>query len=75
MLMNIRNQDFNVRTGKKIKNLRIENQLTREYLAEQADISFKFLYEIETGKKGCSAYVLYRLAKSLNVSADFLMSE
>lgn len=73
--MNIRNQDFYIRTGNKIQKLRMENHLTRECLAEQADISFKFLYEIETGKKGCSAYVLYRLAKSLNVSADFLMSE
>ena len=73
--MNIRNQDFYRRIGNKIKKLRIENHFTRERLAEQANISFKFLYEIETGKKGCSAYVLYRLAQSLNVSADFLMSE
>lgn len=73
--MNIRNQDFYRRIENKIKKLRIENHFTRERLAEQANISFKFLYEIETGKKGCSAYVLYRLAQSLNVSADFLMSE
>ena len=75
MHMNIQYQGFNLRTGKKIKNLRMGKKLTREYLAESADISCKFLYEVETGKKGCSAYVLYRLAKSLNVSADFLMSE
>ena len=75
MLMNIQYRDFNLRTGKKIKNLRIEKQLTREHLAELAEISTKFLYEIEIGKKGCSAYVLYRLARSLTVSADFLISE
>lgn len=73
--MKIQYRDFNLRTGKKIKSLRIERKFTREYLAELTDISCKFLYEIEIGKKGCSAYVLYRLAKSLNVSADFLMDE
>ena len=33
----------------------------------------KFLYEIEAGKKGFSSKVLYRLAKALNVSCDFIL--
>lgn len=59
----------------RIKNLRIRQGYTIEELAEQAGISSKFLYEIEAGKKGFSSRVLYRLAKALNVSCDFILEE
>lgn len=58
--------DFTKEIGEHIKTIRLKKNYTREYLAEIADISPKFLYEIETGKKGCSSYVLYRLAIALN---------
>lgn len=54
--------------------LRNQRGYSRECLAELADISSKYLYEIETGKKGCSSYVLFRLAYSLDVSVDYLVS-
>ena len=38
--------------GIRIRFLREERHYTREYLAEMADISPKFLYEIESGQKG-----------------------
>ncbi len=59
----------------RIRNLRIRQGYTIEQLAEQADISPKFLYEIERGKKGFSSNVLYRLAKALNVGCDFILEE
>ncbi len=57
----------------RIKSLRRRQGYTIEKLAERAGISPKFLYEIEAGKKGFSSKVLYRLAKALNVSCDFIL--
>ncbi len=52
-------KEFNLQMGKEIKDLRIELYYTRETLAELSGISSKFLYELETGKKGC--FVRYAL--------------
>lgn len=60
--------------GARIKELREANRYTREQLAELAEISPKFLYEIETGKKGFSANTLYRIAQALGVSSEYILS-
>lgn len=57
----------------RIQKLRNEYGLTREELAEMVGISAKHLYEIETGRKGFSAGVLYRIAKALGVGCDSIM--
>ena len=59
--------------GSRIRMLREEKQYTREYLAEIADISAKFLYEIEHGQKGFSAETLYRLCEALDTNSDFIL--
>lgn len=59
--------------GQRIRELREMHNYTREALAERAGISDKFLYEIETGKKGFSADVLCRLSDALSVSCDYIM--
>lgn len=64
---------FNIYLGNRVMETRLNQHLTREYVAELADISPKFLYEIEKGKKGCSTYVLYRISDALNVSPSHLM--
>ena len=63
----------NKRAGERIRDLREMHHYTREVLAEKAEISEKFLYEIETGKKGFSADVLCRISKALSVSCDYIM--
>lgn len=63
--------DTNV--GVRIRKLRESKKLSREILAEKIDISPKFLYEIETGKKGFSAETLCRIAQELSVSCDYIM--
>lgn len=73
MQLNIK--EFSKKVGKKILELRLRKGYTREYLAELAGISPKFLYEIEVGKKCCSSYVLYRLSCSLDVKSDYFISE
>ena len=60
--------------GERIMILRIDRGYTREQLAELANISDKFLYEIETGKKGFSATTLLNIAKALEVSLDYIMT-
>ena len=60
--------------GMRITKLRLEKRYTREQLAYLADISDKFLYEIESGKKGFSAVTLMKLSKALNVSMDYIMA-
>lgn len=59
--------------GMRIRELRETHNYTREGLAEKVNISTKFLYEIETGKKGFSADTLCRISKALFVSCDYIM--
>ena len=60
--------------GERILLTRVMRGYTREALAELAEISPKFLYEIETGKKGFSAQVLHNLCKSLSVNCDYILT-
>lgn len=59
--------------GERIRELREIHNYTREGLAEKVDISSKFLYEIEVGRKNFSADTLVRLSKALSVSCDYIM--
>ncbi len=59
--------------GERIRDLRLERGMTREDLAEAAELSTSFLYEIETGKKGFSAYTLGNLARALGVQTDYIL--
>jgi transcriptional regulator with XRE-family HTH domain len=65
--------DFNAETGKRIKHQRLKQGMTRDELAHKAGISGKFLYEIEIGKKGMSAETLYKVAKVLDVTTDWML--
>jgi len=62
-----------VEIGSRIKEKRLELKWTREYLAREAQISDKFLYELELGRKGMSAETLYKISQALGVSADWLL--
>ena len=60
----------NIEIGARIRELREIQNYTRESLAEKVDISAKFLYEIEMGKK---ADTLCRISRALSVSCDYIM--
>ncbi len=62
-----------INVGERIRTLRELNHYSREYLAEKVEVSSKFLYEIELGKKGFSADILCRIALALSVSCDYIM--
>ena len=59
--------------GKRIEDLREERGITRERLAEISGISTKFLYEVESGKKGLSATTLLKIANALSCSCDYIL--
>lgn len=63
----------NAVVGERIKGLRLKRKMTREELAEAADLSVSFLYEIETGKKSFSAYTLGNLSRALAVNSDYIL--
>lgn len=60
--------------GTRIRYIRELNHYTREELAEYAEISTKFLYEIESGQKGLSATNLLKICQALDVSCDYIMT-
>lgn len=62
------------KAGERIYLTRVMRGYTREDLAELAFISPKFLYEIETGRKGFSAVVLYNVCQALRVDCDYIMT-
>ena len=63
-----------IETGVRIYQLRQSKHLTREQLAEKADISVQFLYDIERGKKNMTVTTLRKLAFALCVTADFIIN-
>lgn len=67
----MRNMYYNA--GKRIRELRKRKGYTGENLAEKAEISAKFLYEIENGIKGFSAYTLGKIARALDVNSDYIL--
>ena len=63
----------NASIGGRIRKIREERGYTREQLAEYADISSDFLWQIETGRKSMKVQNLAKVASALNVSADYLI--
>lgn len=64
---------LNKSVGKRIRELREKQEMTREELANKAEITTKFLYEVENGKKGMSANNLYKIAIALSTSCDYIL--
>ena len=59
--------------GKRVRATREHYKLTREQLAEMANISPQFLVHIENGTKSMTANTICNLARALNVSTDYLL--
>ena len=65
--------DLAAEIGLRVRNNRTLLKLSREKLAEDADISLSFLADIEHGRKNMTTVTLYGLCKALHVSADYLL--
>lgn len=66
-------EDIYAQAGKRIRLVRERKQYTRDYVAMKADISSKFLYEIEHGNKGFSADTLYKISRTLEISCEYIL--
>ncbi len=66
-------ESINGTLGTRLREIRTAQKMTREALAEKADVSSRFLADVEAGKVGVSLSTLKNLCVILNVSADFLL--
>lgn len=63
----------NAAIGGRIREFREMKGYTREQLAEYAEISANFLWEIETGRKSMKVQNLGKIAVALDISTDYLI--
>lgn len=61
--------------GAKIKEVRLNNKLSQETLANLADIDRTYMSSIERGERNVSIVVIEKLAKALNISIEKLMKD
>jgi len=68
------NKQANNLLGKKIKELRLKNNLSQDELARKADVPYTTLTKIEIGViKKPSVFVVAKIAKALDISLDKLI--
>lgn len=60
--------------GNRIYLLRTSRNMTRETLAEKADISVQFLSDIEKGKKSMTVTTLKNICNALSVTPDYIIT-
>ena len=70
----MKDEDLYIQAGIRIQKLRESYHLTRDEMSELVGISSKFIYEIELGRKGFSASVLYKIATAFGVDCDYILS-
>ena len=62
-----------VEMGERLKKQRLLQGYSRERLAELADITPRFCYDLELGLKNMSVNTLCKLSSSLHVPADYIL--
>lgn len=61
--------------GDKVKNLRKQKKLTQQELAKIVGLSQSTIGMIESNRQGASKETLIKLAKALDTTVDYLLSE
>ena len=64
-----------VALGARIKNKRLEQNLTQEQLAEKVELSAVYIGQIERGERTMTIDTLVKLANSLNSSIEELLKD
>lgn len=59
--------------GGRIRTVREERGYSREQLAEYAEVSSDFLWQVETGRSSLNAQNLGKIATALDISTDYLV--
>ena len=66
-------KDLNETIGKRVREIREYQGLSREKVAEKANISTQFLSDIEVGRKSMTTLTLRNICATLGVSSDYLL--
>ena len=61
--------------AKNIARLRKEKGISREYIAEDADVSRQYIAQIEKGERNVSLETLSKIARSMGVNVEFLIKK
>ena len=67
------NTEFLKQLGKKLKEVRLKNNLTQEVLAEKVGIHPTYVGKLEGGKNNPSILMLYKFSKVLNIELKDLL--
>jgi repressor LexA len=59
--------------AKRLNELRLENELSRQQLADQLNVSVRLLSYWENGQRECNFDTLISLSKILDCSIDYLL--
>lgn len=65
--MTLPKEEFCTRVGFRVRELRLEKQLTIEKLALDTGIEYTQLSRIELGRINTSIYQIYRISKTLDI--------
>jgi transcriptional regulator with XRE-family HTH domain len=68
------NKEHRVSVGERIKKRRIELGWTQDQLCTKVGLSKSFFSELESGKRSVSADNLLKIAQTLSLSLDYLMT-
>ncbi len=70
---NIKDNEFIREIGERVRLCRKKKGWTQEKLAQESEVSSKYIYEIEVGNKVMSIIVFLKLIKALEVDANTLI--
>lgn len=68
-------EGLSILIGKKLRDLRVDKQLTIEQVALECGIEYSQLSRIERGKINTSIYHIYSIARALNIPLAELFKE
>ncbi len=63
----------NIATGRRLRIKREALGMTRDRLAEEIEVTPKFIQDIEYGAKGMSTETLVRLSEALDLTTDYIL--
>ena len=66
-------QGFLLRLGQRVRQIRAQRGMSRRLLAETADVSERYLAQLETGKGNVSILLLRQIAAAMGVRVDTLV--
>ncbi|ADL08391.1 helix-turn-helix domain-containing protein [Thermosediminibacter oceani] len=69
------NGEFFKNIGKRIRQIRLQRDLTQEELGERANLHYSYIGQVERGDKLPSLKTLSKIAKALNVSLDYVLED